>query len=280
MILTKNVNDNINMKDISKVLSFNDLSAGVRKTRIRIYEVAEDGTETLKNELHNRVVITGSAATGATMFGIGYPFEIPTYNSEMDLENSVYTEDPENPQLITLFCIGDSGCGATESDVFEPKYVDRIAPVNDIVPFRYVEPSEDLSPSERLLYYGRKPMDDGNIAYYFKKFESEPKMFMRYADGTEMDASMYNTQTTQEAECFVKFDLVVSRLDCRDYFDKVIGWDHARISTISLCSAWYTEDENEMKWYQDILPFTKLNFSFERLVDSTKALKFEYSLFF
>lgn len=266
-------------RDNAKLLIGKDLSGGIKKTRIRIFEVDEStGEETLLTETSNKVVITGSAITGASMFNIGLPFVIPNYNTELELENSVDTE-PENAQLITLFCVGDSGCGATDSDIFVPKYVDRIAPVDDIIPFRYVDASEDISESERSIYFGRKPMDDGNIAYYFKTFDGTPQLFMRYADGTEMDANMYNVQTTQEAECFVKCELMVNRLDCRDYFKKVIGEDHARISTISLCSAWYTEKDG-FKWYQNILPFTKLNFAFERLVDSTKALKFEYSLFF
>lgn len=273
------MSDKQNMNDSAKLLALRDLSAGVRKTRIRVFEVKDNGDEILKSELENKVVITGSAATGAAMFGIGYPFRIPSYNSELDLENSVYTT-PTNPQLITLFCVGDSGCGTTDTDIFVPKYVDRIAPVDDIIPFRYVDSDEDISVSERDIYFGRKIYaDEGKIAYFFKTFENTPVLYMRYADGTEMDASMYNTQTTQEAECFVKCDLMVNRNDCREWFDQVIGWDRARISTISLCSAWYTA-QGGFKWFQNILPFTKLNFSFERLVDETKALKFEYSLFF
>ena len=273
------LSDKQNMNDIAKLLASKDLTGGVKKTRIRIFEVNEDGSENFKGEYENKVVITGSAIAGATLFDIGLPFRIPSYNSELELENSVYTERT-NPQLITLFCVGDSGCGATDTDIFVPKYVDRIAPVDDIVPFRFVDALDDISVSEREIYYGRKVYSDlGRIAYFFKTFESTPVLFMRYADGTEMDASMYNTQTSQEAECFVKTELMVNRIDCRDWFEHMIGWDRARISTISLCSAWYTTKDG-FKWFQNILPFTKLNFSFERLVDSTKALKFEYSLFF
>ena len=278
MILNKPMSDAIALNDEAKLVISRDLS-GVKKTRIRLFEVKEDGSEILKSDLENKVVISGSAATGVSMFGCDYPFVIPNYNMELNLENTV-TSDPENPQLITLFCVGDSGCGTLDTDIFVPKYVDRIAPVGDIIPFRYVDSTSDISSSEREVYFGRKIFaEEDKIGYFFKVFESEPTMFMRYADGTEMDASMYNTQTTQEAECFVKTDLLINRLDCRDWFDQVIGWDHARISTISLCSAWYTELDG-YKWFQNILPFTKLNFAYERLIDSTKALKFEYSLFF
>ena len=173
-------------RDNAKLLIGKDLSGGIKKTRIRIFEVNEDtGEEKFLAETSNKVVITGSAITGASMFNIGLPFVIPNYNMELQLENSVDTE-PENPQLITLFCVGDSGCGATDSDIIVPKYVDRIAPVDDIIPFRYCDPNDpdegDISQSERAIYFGRKIMDDGNIAYYFKAFDGTPQLFMRYAD--------------------------------------------------------------------------------------------------
>ena len=206
---------------------------------------------------------------------------MPNYNTALDLENSVEEGTPrQNRPIICLFCVGDSGCGSMDTDVKEASYVDRIAPVNDIMPFRYVMPENDLTASERELYFGRKIFADGHIGYYFKAFDNTPQMFLRYVDGTEITPdSMYNVETTQDAECFVQLDLLINRLDFRDYFDNVLGWDKARVSTISLCYAWFTEDE-QFKWYQEITPFTKLNFSYEKLVDLTKSIAFEYALFF
>ena len=251
-----------------------DMAGGVKRTSI----IMKDNSTGRTEELHNRVVISGSIAAAVGLFNLELP-AMPTYNTALELQNSVSSE-PTTPRVISLFCVGDDGCGVLDSDVFVPNYIDRIPP-SKVYPFRYIEAGgQDIDENERELYFGRKVDTDGNIMYYFKAFDNQPQMYLRYTDGTEINpATMYNVITSQEAECFVKADLNISRLDFRDYFDKVLGWDKARISSLSLCYAWYL-NTGGYKWYQDIIPFTKLNFSFEKLVDSTKSLSFEYSLFF
>jgi len=262
------------LKSEFKKRAFSQMGSGVKGTRIRMTNL-ETGEVT---ELHNKVVVSGSIAAAMNLFDVER-VHVPTYNEALELQNSV-TQDPSNTPLICLFGIGDDGCGTLDSDVFVPNYVDRIAPSN-LFPFRYIEAGgTDITASEREIYYGRKVDDSSNIYYYFKTFNNAPQIYLRYTDGTEITpATMYNVITTQEAECYVQLDLNVNRLDFREYFDKVIGWDKARISSLSLMYAWYTDD-GSFKWYQDIIPFTKLNFSYEKLVDTTKALAFEYSLFF
>ena len=253
-------------------------SGAPKGTRIRIYDA---DTMELLDTVENKVVITGSMITAAKLFDIPYPVQIPTYNSEMNLENShPQGTDPLNPPIICLFCVGDSGCGTTETDVYTVKYIDRIKPVDDIMPFRYVDAASDLDSTLRGKYFGRKVLDNGMIAYYFKAFETEPQMFMRYTDSTDITPDIYNVETSQDADCFVDLELLINAVDFRDYFDKVLGWDHARISTISLCHAWYDDTIDEYKWYQDIMPYSKLNFAFEKLVDSTKSILFKYDIFY
>ena len=251
------------------------MCSGVKGTRIRMKNLETGEVQ----ELHNKVVISGSIATASNLFTISPPIIIPTYNTALELENSV-SQEPLNTPIICLFGVGDDGCGTIDSDVFSPSYVDRIAP-SELFPFRYIPAgSPDISQSEREIYFGRKVDSSNNIYYYFKAFNNQPQLYLRYTDGTEITPStMYNVVTTQEAECYVQLDLSINRIDFREYFDKVLGWDKARISSLSLMYAWYTETGG-FKYYQDIIPFTKLNFSFEKLVDSTKALAFEYALFF
>ncbi len=267
------INDTLLISEVKKKV-FSQMNSGVKGTRIRMKNL-ETGEVT---ELHNKVVISGSVATASSLFVIDPPVELPTYNEVLNLENSVHTT-PANKPLICLFGVGDDGCGTLDSDVYVPHYVDRIAP-NKLYPFRYIEAGgTDISSTEREIYFGRKVDESNNIYYYFKEFNNQPQLYLRYTDGTEISpATMYNIITTQEAECYVQLDLTINRLDFREYFEK-IGWDKARISSLSLLYAWYTE-EGGYKWYQDIIPFTKLNFSFEKLVDSSKSLAFEYALFF
>ena len=276
----------IALKDIEKIEDkilvsniknkvFQDISSGVKRTSI----IKRDLSTGEATELHNKVVISGSIATALSLFDLEW-LPVPSYNQALNLQNSEDPgTEPTNRRLICLFGVGDDGCGTIDSDVYTPSYIDRIPP-SKLYPFRYIaDGEEDLDGAEREVYFGRQ-IDEGVIKYYFKAFNGEPQIYLRYTDGTEINpATMYNVVTSQEAECFVKIDLSISRLDFRDYFDKVLGWDKARISSLSLCYAWYTE-QGGYKWYQDIIPFTKLNFSFEKLVDSTKALAFEYSLFF
>lgn len=254
------------------------LKCGPKKTRITIKDA--DTGEVLQVR-ENKVVISGSAYSASSMFGVDLPFEIPNYNTALGLDNSVPSGTTiPFPPIICLFGVADEGCGELDSDVFTVNYVDRIAPEH-LIPFRYVDIDDDITDTERNIYFGRKTLtEDEKIAYYFKTFDNTPHIYLRYADGTEINpATMYTVESAQEAECFVQLDLLINRVDCREYFDQVIGWDHAKVSTVSLVFGWYTEDEG-YRWYQQITPFTKLNFTAEKLVDRTKALAFEYALFF
>jgi hypothetical protein len=258
---------------LEKNIILERLHAGPKKTKIIL---TDHDTGKVLGEYHNKVLITGSVFSAANAFGISCPITIPNYNTEMKLDNSVKAgTTPNNTPIICLFCVGDSGCGTTQKDVFTTKYTDRIDPDTDILPFRYVDTGKDLNDDMRKYYFGRKTLTDKNkIAYYFKTFDTTPQMHLRYTDVTQINDQIYNVTTTQTAECYVETRLRINRNDFRDYFEQVRGWDLARISTLSLCYAWYDDTIDNYKWYQEIYPYTKLNFSVEWLVDLTKAIDF------
>lgn len=271
-----NLTDIHDIKDnLESQIIYKKLSGAPKKTSIVITD--HDSGEIL-GEYHNKIVITGATFAAERLWGLESPIKIPSYNTELGLENTVDYKDKSNLPVICLFCIGDSGCGAKEEDVFTASYIDRIAPENDIIPFRYVDADKDLNTDLRKYYFGRKIMGD-KIGYYFKAFDTVPQIHLKYTDGTDITEDIYKTQTVQDAECYVETRLRITRTDFRDYFEQVLGWKKARISTLSLCSAWYTEKDG-YKWYQDIYPYSKLNFSFEKLVDLTKAVDFQYSVFY
>lgn len=267
-----NIKDKLLVNDISK-----RLSSGPKKTRITI---SNPDTKEILGIYENKCVITGAMHDACLVFGLEEPTFIPSYNTELNLDHSLSpSAEKSNTPIICFFAVGDSGCGSVESDVREANFIDRIAPSNDIIPFRYVTEETDLTAADREVYFGRKTQSDGYIAYYFKKFETEPQLYLRYADGTEITNQLYNYSTSQDAECYVEMELLINRLDMRDYFDKAIGWENARFSTISLCHAWYTEIDG-YKWYQSIYPYTKLNFPFIKMVDASQAIQFNYAIFF
>ena len=105
-------------------------------------------------------------------------------------------------------------------------------------------------------------------------------LHVQYADGTPVTESLYNSTSNQSVECYVEMRLRITRLDFRDYFEQVLGWDKARISSLSLCFAWYDDEINEYKCYQDITPYSLLNFSYLALADLDLAVDVEYQIFY
>lgn len=288
------MNDNAKARDkIStrdKDLMVDRIKGGVKKTRISITNNSTGKTEVYEN----KVVLPGSQLNAAKMFGLEEVVKFPSYNQEMELDNSVDpSEPPKNDQVICLFCIDDSGCGTLPKDVYIVKSTDRIkpAPANPvnygeffpdmIMPFRFVDYDNDLSPNLRQFYFGRKTFTSlGKIAYYFKTFDTEPQLHLRYADGTEITEDIYKVESDQEAECYVEMRLRITRLDFRDYFEQVLGWDKSRISSISLCTAWYDDTIDEYKYFQNIIPMSKLNISYQLLVSADVSLDILYEVFY
>ena len=74
--------------------------------------------------------------------------------------------------------------------------------------------------------------------------------------------------------------LRITRLDFRDYFENVLGWDKARISAMTLCFAWYDDTIDKYRYYQDITPYTLLNFQYQWLVDLDVAIDIEYQIYY
>ncbi len=280
--LIDNVNNTINLTEITK--------GGPKRTRIVI---SDHNTGEVLQTVENKILVPGSQSTACKQFGLEMIVPFPTYNQELGLENSLepYSVQPYNEPITCLWCAGRSGFLTSPNEILVTSTTDRIEPVNDIIPFRYVTEDTDLEKDQRANYFGRKVMDDGHIAYYFKSFDTEPQLHIRYLDGTEVTNKMYSIDSSQQVEVYVEMRLAVNRIDFRDYFDQVLGWDNADISTISLLTAWYdgtivenpddAEDAHiRYKWYQDIIPFSKFNFRAEDLTDLTRALDFNYQVFY
>lgn len=264
------------------------ISRNPKKTKITI---TDHNTGEVLGEYENKIVVSGSIFSGCRIFGIDTSLILPSYNDEMEFDND-QPKDPDGMKksMVQLFCVGDDGCGATQKDVFVCNFTDRIKPLTDIdnvelgciYPFRFQDIDDDLPEQLRDYYFGRKTYTD-RIAYYFKAFDTIPELHVKYTDGTQVDDNMYNNNTDQVTECYVETRLRITRNDFRDFFEQIIGWDNARISSLSLCYAWeyeITEDDKVHKYYQDIYPYTKLNFPVEFLVNLDKAIDFNYQVYY
>lgn len=237
------------------------------------------GTDEVLFTLENKVIIAGSQFMAMKAFDLNELVHLPTYNEALSLDESVaHGTTPLNVPKVCLFCCGTQGCGPESSQVYPVDYTGWIAPAGDLVPFRYCLPQNDLSAEERTKYFGRKTLAD-RYAYYFKAFESDPVLYMRYVDGTPIEPTVYESENDSDAETFVEMQLRVTKDDFRDYFRATTSINDARINSISLLTAWYTEGEG-YKWYQDINPLTQLNFPNEPLIDLTKGIDITYHIYF
>ena len=278
------ISDKIN-NDIEHIMS-----GGPKRTQIVI---TDHETGEVLQVVHNKIVVPGSQITACKQFGLEQIVPFPTYNEELQLENSLkaYSTQPYNEPITCLWCAGRSGFVTSPNEVLEVSTTDRIEPINDILPFRYCTPENDLDFDQRQKYFGRKIESDGHISYYFKGFDTDPQLHVRYLDGTEVTDKMYSIDSSQQVEVYVEMRLNINRLDFRDYFDKVLGWENADVSSISLLTAWFDgtiiENPNDAedahvryKWYQDVIPFSKFNFKAEDLTDLTRAIDFNYQIFY
>lgn len=250
----------------------------IRKTDIFI---RDEETHELLFRGHNKVIVSGSAFTAAKHFNITPPIQIPSYNTVLGLDHTVndpYTGDGvRNEEIVYLFAVGVGGCGELPSQVAEVDYSKWIAP-EDLVPFRYVNDTNDLPAHFREKYFGRKAAN-GKVAYYFKSFEAPPVFKQQYVDGTPIDENVFTSSRTDEVESFVELNLKVTKEDCRDFFFSTIGINEAKLNTISLLTA-YKVTIDGYTYYQNIRPLTKLNFPNESLIDLTKGLDIIYHIYY
>lgn len=244
-------------------------------------EIKIEGTDMVSFRGSNKVIVSGSAFTAAKHFNIKPNTFTPSYNSILGLDESVnepYTEDGiRKGEQVFLFAVGDDGCGQEAHQVYNVDYTKWIAPEN-LIPFRYQLPTNDIQGFMREKYFGRKTMSN-RIAYYFKSFEVPPVFKQQYVDGTPIDENIYLSNREDEVESFVELQLKITKDDCRDFFLATTGINSAKISSMSLLTAWTTEVDG-ITYYQDIRPLTKLHFPNESLIDTSKGLDITYHIFY
>ena len=232
----------------------------------------------------NKTLISGSEFIAMRMFDLhDKSFVTPTYNNRLQLENTINNPNQEeilNNYFVHLFCLGTSGCNresALKYEVDNKKWIDPA----DMVPFQYVPEDKDLDADQRQVYFGRKAIKDKKmVAYYFKKFDSDPTERKQLEDGTPIDATIYDDQSELPAQIIVENTLVITKDDCRDYFINTTGINDARFNCISLCLAYKKENEDGYTYYQDIRPATRINFPNKFLNDLGASWDIIYRIYF
>ena len=245
---------------------------------------------------HNKTLIAGSQFIATTLWGIDPIVKLPNYNTELDIDNIEHSAgDPGF--LISLFCVGISGCGSQNSQVYPVSYTNRIPPTS-LVPFRY-EKGTDIPDEMKNTYFGRKvkageDSTKDRYAYYYKGIDTK-QLHMEYVDGTDITSTVYTNPSTIKAITFVESALTISKSDCRDIFSSgdffpmygdgtypstPLTLADARINTLSLLSAWAMQRADGIYVYNDVRPVTQINFSNVSLIDSSLAISILYRTFY
>ena len=307
--------DSVKTHDTYKI-SYEHHNYSTIGSSISIYN--DDTGELIFEDLHNRTVIAGSALLAQKMCGLDPSFlnNTPTYNSTLGVDNdapvgSFPTIDivdsdgnvigsyrDETQRKIIGFMVGDNGCGADQSDIFDEHYASWIEP-DHIVPFRYPLLSddnvdEDIYKLKKTIYIAGQE----RVAYYAKTFSNTPVGSQHYVSslGTYSESispsTVYtNKKNSNQAQTCVEYHLKITKDDCREYFTSHIGLSHANISQLSLLTGWTREititkpdvsgntRTKTIEQFCDVRPMTVLNLSTESLNDPDKSLSIVYTLY-
>lgn len=229
----------------------------------------------------NKVIIPGSFFTLQKHFpNIQLPVKLPTYNEELELDNTVaLTPEEKADSTVVLFAMGTDGCGPEGSQIYDVDYTKWISK-DALIPFRYCISDNDLDDENRNLYFGRKTLPElDRIAYFFKAFDTEPICKAHYIDGTPIDENVYTSENTMKARVYVELTMSVNKYDFRDYYEATVGINNCEVNTISLLTA-YPKIIDGHTVYQNIQPLTKYNFSNEPLRDLTKGIDITYQIYY
>ena len=272
-----NLKDNIGKNIIDECsLQERSYTEGLSKLSTQITFTNHDTGEVIFKR-KNKLILPGAEFLAMALFDLPDVPLTPSYNTKLNLDNTIYASKPQDTNKVFLFCVGTDGCGTENSQVYEEDYRKWIQP-DALVPFQYKTKKKDISGSQRSLYYGRKTLGD-HYAYYFKAFDSKPQLVRQFTNGTSIDNQVYDVTNQIPIETYVTMGMSITKDDCRDYFIATLGINSARINTISLCTGWKRRVDG-FDYYQDIRPITKLNFPNEPLIDLRKSIDITYQVYF
>lgn len=202
-------------------------------------------------------------------------------------EDEVVGDGPRREQAICLFGVGNGGSGITFGSTIDPKA--KETNLYGLVPMRYVDATNDLDGDTKNKYYMRKEMPNGKIAYYLKKFETDPVIYMRYGDvdyapnpeDNIPTTNSTNIITSDEVDTYVEISLKISAEDVREWFNESGELEVAYINELALYFGYQDSKPTEETWadYLGVEAFSKLTFNNEPLDDESKELNIIYRIY-
>lgn len=299
----------------------NGIAHFVKKIPTGISKLGETLFRTEKTEplwsTSNMVPIGGCQFAMEAIFGVkGTQFATPTlYNNTTSGVNNIGLPDSLTPtetydipggvrnivhrqgNCVQLFGIGITGTAENDVTVHNVDYRENSIDINRVtsngltltgtmIPFRYT--SEVLPEAKRVQYFGKKANPDtGEVAYYLKRFESDPviKHIWKTGEDVENEALVSssdiwsNNVGSNAIESFAEAVLKISKEDVKEWFISVGQEDRARINTLALFTGEYVKNsDGTIGDYRDVCMFSKLNIPVEHL-SLSKDLNFIYRVY-
>lgn len=274
-----NVQDTIHNSDklVSKLVP---QMGGDHKGFRTAIEVTNELGETIFTQ--NSSVIGGSLWVLETLFGIKSDLQVASINEILGINAPEKEGQAPGLRSVCLFGIGTGGAPDTAiGKIFDVDFKAREIPAT--IPFRLTD--QALSAVESQKYFGAKTLDSGKTAYYFKKFESTPRVQALWLDsesddedGTPVEANVHESAREEGIETFVEINLKLDKNDCREFFSEAGEIEKSRMNSIGLYIATPYVTTDDRIEYKDVRLFSLLNISTEPL-SSAKELNFRYRVY-
>lgn len=258
-------------------------------TRTRIQGFWCDGENDLGEmcfETENQIVLGGSLFILEKIFGVQSSLTVDYLNNFMGIANTgtAVTEIYPKDTVVCLFGVGTGGAGDSSTSVRDVKFQER--EIFDMVPFRVVATSGALTADERNQYWFKKTLPEyGNkVAYYLKKFDSNPEIKVLWKDGeggedgTAVENGVHTSQRTEPIETFIEITLKITKKDVREWFELKGQVEQTRINSIGLFTGIKSRLADGTDDYKQVKMFSKLNINNEML-NIAKDLRIVYRIY-
>ena len=280
-----------NIKHNDHIVLMEDFQSNHKSTFRTQIEARDEFGDILFTREENLVVLGGALAVLEKLWNIRASFVVDTINNIMTIGDTDHDSDAKLTQnnFVCLWGVGTSGATDTFGNVHEVNFKEREIASNgngrtEMIPFRTVPTSEvsAIDDATARLYYLKKDLGNGYFAYYGKKFESTPEIYVYHRNGADgedgtddVPADVYQEENVYPLDVFVEMKLELAKTDVREWFESQGNVSKARINTVGLFIGEYDATTKE---YKDVKLFSKFNFDNESLANK-KEIHFTYRVY-
>lgn len=279
MIKTIDLDDKLDMNDVKELLMKKD--ASFLRGEAEFYNEFGD----LLFKKSNLIVLPGKIFALEKLFNVKASLPTPDLKTQFNVPptNPIPQSPNKGPlqqKSVCLFCVGAGGSKLEFGQVIPPNFKDTN--LFRMIPFRYVDPDNDLDVTEKKKYFFRYETANNKIAYFLKKFDKDPVINIKRA-GTDIDADL-DVENSESLEVYVEMELKIDVHDIREYFAAIspnsTDSNVPRYNEIGLVFGVQPEDvDSDYVDYEDLRLFSKLTFNNDALDSVSKELRIVYRVY-